>query len=134
AFLEGLFEGPAPDETLREALRAMDAGARRAELERVDPGAAARIHPADERRTVRALEVHRLTGRPITDWQREWDSGKARQDCFVVGLDWETEALNRRINGRVKAMIDAGLVEETRALHESGRFGTQAREALGYKQ
>jgi tRNA dimethylallyltransferase len=134
AFLEGLFEGPEPDESLRQALRAMDPGARRAELERVDPRAAARIHPADERRAVRALEVFRLTGRPITDWQQEWDTGRARRDCLLVGLDWETEPLNRRINARVKAMIDAGLVEETRALHEAGRFGPQAREALGYKQ
>ncbi len=64
AFMEGLFEGPEPDPELREELRGMDPALRRAELERVDPAAAARIHPNDERRTVRALEVFRLTGAP----------------------------------------------------------------------
>lgn len=133
-FLEGLFQGPRPDEQLREALRAMDPQERRAELERVDPGAAARIHPADERRTVRALEVYRLTGRPITQWQGQWDSGQGRRDCAVIGLEWETDPLNQRINARVKAMFESGLVEETRAIAVAGRFGPQACEGLGYKQ
>jgi tRNA dimethylallyltransferase len=73
SLLDGLFEGPDPDPALREQLRAMDPAARRAELERVDPAAAARIHPNDERRTIRALEVFRLTGRPISEHQTQWD-------------------------------------------------------------
>jgi tRNA dimethylallyltransferase len=134
AFLEGLFEGPEPDPALRDSLRARGLPALRAELERVDPPAAARIHPADERRTVRALEVFRQTGRPITEHQRQWDRAGARADCVLVGLDWAPEALNPRINARVKSMMERGLLEEVRVLWQGRRLGTQSCEALGYKQ
>ena len=141
ALLDGLFDGPEPDEALRAELTAMDPAARRAELERVDPAAAARIHPNDVRRTVRALEVFRLTGKPISAHQKQWDQPDERPGSRpglyqLVILDWESEALNRRINARVKQMMDRGLLGEVRALHESGALvpGTQAAEALGYKQ
>ncbi|MGD9691126.1 MAG: tRNA (adenosine(37)-N6)-dimethylallyltransferase MiaA [Phycisphaerales bacterium] len=134
AFMEGLFDGPGADAALRDELAAMDPAARRAELERVDPAAAARIHPADLRRTIRALEVFRLTGRPISEHQRQWDAAGPRQDALLVALHLPVEALNRRINARVRDMMNAGLLEEVQALHAGGRFGPQAREALGYKQ
>ncbi|MDX2132002.1 MAG: tRNA (adenosine(37)-N6)-dimethylallyltransferase MiaA [Planctomycetota bacterium] len=140
ALLDGLFEGPGADEGLRAALYAMDAGARRAELERVDPAAAARIHPNDERRTVRALEVFRLTGRPISEHQTQWDGGPESRGepgapgMRLVVLDWPVDAINRRINARVRAMMEQGLAAEARGLWEAGRLGPQAREALGYKQ
>ena len=135
AFLEGMFAGPGTDEALRETLRAMGLPALRAELERVDPQAAARIHPNDERRTVRALEVFRLTGQPISGHQGQWDQGgKPRDDCVLVGLDWPSEAINPRINARVREMLTLGLVDEVRSLHKASRLGPQAREALGYKQ
>ena len=131
AFLEGLFEGPEPDEGVRAALQAIPEGERRAELERVDPAAAERIHPNDERRTVRALEVFRQTGVPITEHQRQWDRG-ARADARLFGLTWPTEPLSRRINARVKDMMADGLLDEVTRLRD--RLGPQAREALGYKQ
>jgi tRNA dimethylallyltransferase len=139
ALLEGLFEGPAADEALRAELTSMDPHERRRELERADPAAAARIHFNDVRRTVRALEVHRLTGKPISDHQKQWGDGSGsdsavRPDALVVGLDWPTDEINRRINARVSQMIEQGLLDEARALHASGRLGLQAREALGYKQ
>jgi tRNA dimethylallyltransferase len=135
SFLDGMFEGPGADEQLRQALRALTPAALRAELERVDPQAAARIHPNDARRTVRALEVYRLTGVPISAHQRQWDgAASARPDALLVGLEWATEAINARINARVRQMIDRGLVQEVRGLWEAGRLGGQAREALGYKQ
>jgi len=134
ALLEGLFDGPPADPALRDQLTAMDPHARRAELERVDPAAAARIHPNDVRRTVRALEVYRTTGIPISAHQRQWDAGRSRTDALLIVLDWPTEAINRRINARVKQMIEQGLVEEVRSLWRAGRMGPQAREALGYKQ
>lgn len=133
-FLEGMFDGPGTDESLREELRAMGLAVLRAELEKADPAAAARIHPNDERRTVRALEVFRLTGVPISTHQSQWDQNIARPGCVLVGLDWPSEALNPRINARVRAMVDAGLVDEVRSLHAAGALGPQAREALGYKQ
>lgn len=140
ALLEGMFEGPGADEALRETLRAMGREALRAELERVDPEAARRIHPNDERRTIRALEVFRLTGSTISAQQTQWDgAGRARTDALLVGLEWETEAINRRINARVREMMERGLREEVRALATGAEDGTSllgptAREALGYKQ
>lgn len=132
SLLDGLFEGPAPDEALRRQLREMSPRARREELERVDPGAARRIHPNDERRTIRALEVFRQTGRPISAHQTQWDAPGDDASRLLVGLDWPIETINRRINARVRAMIERGLVDEVRAL--AARLGAQAREALGYKQ
>ncbi len=135
SLLDGFMGGPGGDEALRDRLRGMPPSERRAELERVDPAAAARIHPNDERRTVRALEVYRLTGRPISEQQGQWDDAGARpRDRVLVGLEWGVEAINRRINARVRAMVEAGLVEETRRLLERGALGPQARQALGTKQ
>lgn len=135
AFLEGMFEGPGTDEALREELRARGLPALREELQSVDPAAAARIHPNDERRTIRALEVFRLTGSPISSRQEQWDKGRpARDDCVLIGLDWPSELINPRINQRVRDMVALGLVEEVRGLHAAKRLGPQAREALGYKQ
>lgn len=135
SILHGMFEGPPPDEALREQLRAIPAPQRRAELERVDPDAAARIHPSDERRTIRALEVFRQTGTPISRLQTQWASVQPdRSDRVLVGLEWSSEAINRRINARVRQMLEQGLIEEVRGLWSSGRLGPQAGEALGYKQ
>lgn len=135
ALLDGLFEGPEVDPRLREELRATDQRVLREELERVDPAAAVRIHAADHRRTVRAVEVYRQTGTPISDLQKQWDQeGHRRTDCVLVGLDWPAEAINPRINTRVKDMFEQGLADEARRLFDAGRFGPQAREALGYKQ
>ncbi len=135
ALLEGLFEGPEPDEALRAELRATPLPHLRAELERVDPAAAQRIHPNDDRRTVRALEVYRQTGTPISELQQQWDRAKsARPDALLVGLDWPADRINPRINARVRQMMADGFLEEVRALEASDRLGPQAREGLGYKQ
>ncbi len=135
AFLDGMFDAPETTPAVADAVRAMTQPQRRAELDRVDPKAAERIHPADERRTIRALEVFRQTGTPITTLQAQWDADHpARPEALLVGLDWPTEAINARINARVKGMIDAGLAEEARGLWAAGRLGPQAREAIGYKQ
>ena len=57
-----------------------------------------------------------------------------REDALLVGLEWETDAINRRINARVKMMLEEGLLGETRGLIEAGKLVGQAREGLGYKQ
>lgn len=135
ALVDGMFEGPEVDESLRAELNARPLRELRDELERVDPVAAAKIHAMDQRRTVRALEVFRATGTPISTLQTQWDRERTRRsDCVIVGLEWPIEQINRRINARVKLMFEQGLVEEARALWSSGRLGIQAREALGYKQ
>jgi len=134
AFLDGLFEGPPPDPALRADLAAMPTARRRRELERVDPAAAARIHPNDQRRTIRALEVHRQTGKPLSKLQSQWDRDPARADALPVALLWPPDLINARINARVKQMIDAGLIEEARTLWQAGDLEGQAGQALGYKQ
>lgn len=136
SFLDGMFEGPGASEEIRAELCLLPQAALRSELERVDPAAAAKLHPNDLRRTIRALEVFRLTGTPISEHQRQWDrEDHARQDCILIGLDWPAELLNPRINARVKDMIARGLVQEARGLWERGVLAAnQAAEALGYKQ
>lgn len=148
ALIDGMFHGPGADESIRAELAALPRETLRAELERIDPAAAARLHPNDIRRTIRAIEVFRLTGKPISEHQKQWDRAERADDdgseswgtqsrsiqSQLVVLDWPTELINRRINARVKGMISRGLLEETRALWSAHRFGTQSREALGYKQ
>ena len=134
ALLYGLFDGPPADERLRAELQALDSDALRERLLSIDPDAAARIHVNDRRRTIRAIEVHAATGTPISAQQAEWSAATIRPDVLIVGLEWPVEAINGRINARVRAMVEAGLVEEIAGLHAAGRLGSQAREALGYKQ
>jgi len=134
ALLDGLFDGPGADESIRARLRALPREQLRAMLESADPPAALKLHPNDLRRTVRALEVFELTGKRISDHQRQWDTDKPESEFVLINIDWPTDQINRRINARVKGMFEQGLVQEARALHDAGLLGTQAKEALGYKQ
>jgi tRNA dimethylallyltransferase len=134
ALLEGLFDGPAPDAELRRRLGELDPAQLRARLESVDPAAASRIHRNDRKRTIRALEVHEQSGQRMSDLQTQWGHAQPRSDVRIIGLQWPVEAVNSRINARVRAMMAAGLLEEVRGLLQGGRLGPQAREALGYKQ
>ncbi len=134
ALLSGLFEGPEPDAALRTRLQAMDEDALRMRLLEVDPVAAERIHRNDRKRMIRAIEVYELTGKPLSEHQSQWESGNIRKDVRIIGLEYPAEAINPRINARVRQMIDEGLVEEVKSLHDAGKLGLQAREALGYKQ
>jgi tRNA dimethylallyltransferase len=135
ALFEGLFEGPPADVQLRARLAEQSPEALHARLMEVDPMAAGRIHRNDTRRTIRALEVYELTGKPITSFQTDWASPDRRHAARWFGLSWESEALNRRINARVKQMIAAGWVEETRALLEGGKpLSLTAAEATGYRE
>jgi tRNA dimethylallyltransferase len=135
----GLFDGPSADEGFREKLRARAAeegtAALHAELAVIDPDAAERIHPNDMKRIERAMEVHHATGRPLSEMQVQWSSGKMRHEATVIGIRREREDLSRRINSRVRMMIEQGLVDEVRGLlAESGGMGPQACQALGYAQ
>lgn len=133
ALTRGLFPGPPAQPHLREELARRPLAELHAELARVDPASAARIHPSDRVRIVRALEVHRLTGRPLSGW---W--GKERTFPFPlvkVALTAERGELHRRIEARVARMFDRGLVEEARRLWESGvpRDAPAAR-TIGYRE
>ena len=133
---EGMFDGPGADEGVRTRLRALPNEELHRRLSEADPSAAARIHMNDTKRLIRALEVIELTGKPISSLQTEWESPAApRHEAKWIGLSWEKDALNRRINARVKAMLEAGWVDEVRALLT--RYGTlskTASEATGYAE
>ncbi|MCH2142380.1 MAG: tRNA (adenosine(37)-N6)-dimethylallyltransferase MiaA [Phycisphaerales bacterium] len=133
ALLFGMADGPPPQPALRAELSTWTPEALHQRLQELDPNAARRIHVNDRRRTIRAIEIASATGEPGSDQQHEW-SGQCRDDAVVIGLHWATEAVNRRINARVKWMMDAGLLDEVRQLHEKGLLGEQAAEAVGYKQ
>jgi tRNA dimethylallyltransferase len=101
----------------------------------VDAVAAGRIHPNDVRRIVRALEVYRLTGTPISTLQTQWSQAHPAIDAVYIGIRREKEYLNRRINARVKKMVELGLVEEVRRLTEDPHgFSQEAASAVGYRQ
>lgn len=135
SLLEGVFDGPAADPSLRAELEALSSEVLRTRLLDVDPAAAERIHPNDRRRTIRAIEVARLTGRSISSQQVEWDGAiRGREDVVLVGLDWPVDVINGRINARVKRMMAEGFLEEVRTLKAEDRLGPQAREAVGYRE
>jgi|SRR5665213_3142930 len=135
SLFEGLFEGPGADEAVRSRLREQTNEVLRDRLLEVDPAAAARIHVNDHKRLIRALEVFELTGKPISSFQTEWASGLLRHDAVWIGLSWDREILNRRINARAKLMIEAGWLDETRSiLDRFGAFSPTASEATGYRE
>lgn len=152
ALLEGMFEGPPADPAFRKSLTNLSPQQMHEQLTRTDPEAAERIHPNDRKRIERALEVHHVTGRPISQMQQQWAGGvfadgqspgadqpRYRHNPVMIGLRWPPERINRRINARVKAMFNTppgveDLLAETRRLHSAGMLGPQAAEALGTKQ
>jgi tRNA dimethylallyltransferase len=142
ALLYGLFEGPGGDLEIRETLRRRQqregSEPLHAELTEVDPEAASRIHPNDSKRIIRALEVYYLTGRPISTFQQQWTDQTPAQpsgEWFVVGLQRRRDVERRRINARVKRMLEEGLAEEVEALlHKKPPMSEQARSAIGYAE
>ena len=138
ALLHGLFEGPASDAALRQRLlddiAEIGLPALHNRLAAIDPQAAARIHPNDQRRIVRALEVYELTGRPISALQQQWDAD-ADADWCVLGLRRPKDIESARINLRVKRMAEQGLLDEVkRLLAEPAPLSKQARAAIGYAE
>lgn len=131
-------EFPPTDPAVRAEISARfaaDPRAAHAAVEAVDPPAAARIDPDNLRRSVRALEVYRLTGRPFSHWRRAWDHPTAIYPGLrVVGLDVGREDLTARIAARVEAMVASGeFVEECRRLATQPLSAT-ARQAIGYAE
>jgi tRNA dimethylallyltransferase len=137
--LRGIFSGPPADWDLRRRL-ADEAGQHgpnwlHQRLAEIDPQAAGRLHPQDQRRLIRALEVYEKTGRPISLWQQQFDRPRPAEECRVFVLDWPKEALSARIDRRVDAMFAAGLVAEVESLLAQGRsFGRTAGQAVGYRE
>ena len=131
AWLEGLGESPQANATLRGELEKQDLETLVAELLKLDPATHATIDRKNRRRVVRAVEVIRLTGKPFSEQRAKWVS-QAPQNFFV--LERDNEDLRQRIDTRVDAMIDAGLVTETCSLRSVLENNPVAQQALGYRQ
>jgi tRNA dimethylallyltransferase len=139
ALLRGLAAGPPANWQMREQIAAEVAQvgqqALYERLEQIDPLAASQIHPHDTRRLIRALEVFRTTGEPISHHQFHFDEGSPADACRVFTLRRSREELHELIDVRVDQMIERGLVEEVRQLVDnSPGLGRTASQAVGYRE
>ncbi len=139
SLLRGLFDGPPADwqtrQEIEQELAEVGQSALYNRLQQVDPVAASNIHPNDTRRLIRALEVYRATGQPISHQQLQFEDETPAEECRVFVLRRERAELHARIEGRVEAMAECGLVEEVRSLVANGReLGRTARQAVGYRE
>jgi tRNA dimethylallyltransferase len=104
-------------------------------LRQIDPEAADRISANDAKRIIRALEVYRLTGKPISSFQKQFDAERPRHDWTIIGLRREKAVESHRINARVKKMVELGLADEVKSLlAEEEPLSQQARCAIGYAE
>ena len=134
----GLFVGPPRNPAVREKIRTESEkkglGFVYERLRRVDPASASWIHPNDRHRLTRALEVYELTGKPISQWQKEHAFGERAFETFIAGLDRGRSELYNLINGRCERMIDEGLIEEVRSLMEKGySLSLKPLQSVGYR-
>jgi tRNA dimethylallyltransferase len=142
AFLEGLLSGAAADAELRAELEDEQARAAAAgdparlfrRLEDLDPEAARGIHPHDVRRTVRALEICLASGAPASERRRAHGFADRPYRALHLALDPGRDALDERIDGYCREMVERGLLQEVRALRERGYGpGLRPMGALGYR-
>lgn len=132
------FSEAGQDESFRQEMRAYaerhGGEALLARLRKVDPESAARLHPNDHRRIIRALEIYHLTGRTMSEYLAE-QSDESPYDVCIIGLTMERELLYRNIEARVDQMIAHGLIEEVQGLLDAGYHpGLISMQGLGYKE
>jgi tRNA dimethylallyltransferase len=136
ALLEGLPTLPERNESLRLRLMTRERahpGSLHGILKRLNPTAAARIHTRDVQKTLRALEIRLLTGKPLPP--RSEASPMGNDSIVKLGLDPDRAALRLRLEARTHAMFRSGLIEEVQALLANGASGEEKPfESLGYKQ
>jgi tRNA dimethylallyltransferase len=137
ALLLGLFEGPPASPEIRAELGKLAAPELHAELIRVDPVAAGKIEKNDAKRMIRALEVFRLTGEPMSAHQARHDHKQTqpRYPAKLVGLSPEREALYAAIDTRVDQMLADGFEREVADLRAAGyRPPLRSQQAIGYAE
>ena len=138
ALTRGLFVGPAQDPGVRGALtREAEQGGLPSlyeRLGRVDPSATSWIHPHDRQRIIRALEIYELTGRPMSQWQKEHGFKETSFETLKIGILRDRGELYGFIDQRCEAMIEKGLVDEVKALCEKGySLDLKPLQSVGYK-
>ena len=134
ALIDGLCEAPAAQPHVRarllEEVRVAGADAAHQRLAAIDPTSAAKIHPRDVRRIVRAMEVYEVTGEPLSHrWQRQSPDAFPHR-FLMIGLDRPRPELYARINARVERMFADGVVDEARML-AAGSLSHAAQQMLG---
>ena len=130
---EGAYTSPEADEALREKLWAKTAEENHAELKKIDPEAAATIHPNNRKRVIRALEIYLVSGKTKTEWDKENTRGTLKEGAEIYVLtSSDREALYKRIDTRVDLMLEAGLLDEVKGLALDPV--TTAGQAIGYKE
>jgi len=138
ALLFGLAEAPAASAATRERHRAIAASDGRAalheRLREVDADTAARLHPNDFVRVSRALEVHELSGKPMSAWQREHGFGRPRHRARLMAIACDPAVLTARITARARAWLAAGWSREVEALLARGFGDARAMASVGYAQ
>ncbi len=135
----GMFLGPPADWEFRAAVEqdietyGMDA--LRERLMQVDPLSAHRILPGDKRRMIRALEVAKVTGSPLSHWQTQFEKFSVPGNSRAFVIQWDRGTLHRRVDARVEDMFSLGLLDEVRGLKDRyGQLGRTASQAVGYKE
>ncbi len=141
ALTEGIAELPAADDAIRADIDAlaeeMGWPAVHAELQKVDPAAAQRINPNDSQRLQRALEVFRISGKPLSEWQGEAQAPPDDIDYVKIGLVVEPRSvLHERIAARLERMLADGFIDELRRLRQRPglRRESPAMRSVGYRQ
>ena len=138
ALVHGLFQADPPDPETRRQIKAevanLGSDALHNRLTQVDPEAAERIHPNDRFRIVRALEMHAVSGVPLSEHHREHSFRDSPFRVLNIGLTMDREALYARIDSRVDAMITAGLEGEVSWLLKSGYSEElKSMQSIGYR-
>lgn len=138
SLLYGIFEGPSADNEIRIALEKeineKGIEALLIQLKNFDPETYEKIDRKNPRRIIRALEVYYLTGKPISQLQKE-KHNRPEYEKLIFGLQWERKKLYERINKRVDEMIASGLIEEVKEIVD--KFGEDVNvvlQTVGYKE
>jgi len=138
ALIEGLFEGPSRDESLRVRMRKIverkGAETLHRALRRVDPDSAERIAAADGERIIRAYEMYLVSGKPMSWWQEKPRMALEGYRWLKIGILTARKTLYERIDKRVEKMIQSGFLEEVRRLLQMFPEDAPAFKAIGYRQ
>lgn len=139
ALLRGMFGGPPADwefrKQIEEELKDVEDHLLYERLKDVDPVSGQRIHPNDRRRIIRALEVYKATGQPISHFQMEFAESRPAEECRVFTLRHPRPILHERIETRVGQMFEDGFVDEVNSLVEKwDELGHTAGQAVGYRE
>ena len=135
--LEGIFADAGKDEALRRELynqaEILGSAYLHRKLQEVDPESALRIHPNDAKRIIRALEVHKLTGKPISELRKKRKGLLDKYEVTIFGLNKDREVLYKSIDRRVDEMFERGLVNEVKKLL-TGNLSLTCKQAIGIRE